>query len=164
MVHTTPEHNKLCIYLYTHLQSQVDRYVHRNKEKQTRCYTMLSWQKKKKTCIMKWKDKWDLTHGEHISKQVSDSTKTSKYGKWASECLTRLWCNMDFVLIGTRKSLLWLFLRKRTSVKTFQSPLVWPATCHPTRLLIKELYKKSWKINESGDSSDMYNRVLSIET
>lgn len=22
---------------------------------------------------------------------------TSKYGKWASECLTRLWCNMDLV-------------------------------------------------------------------
>jgi hypothetical protein len=36
---------------------------------------------KKKDMHHEMKDKLDLTHGEHIPKQVSDSTNTSKYGK-----------------------------------------------------------------------------------
>lgn len=123
--------------------------IRKNKQDATWCYPD---KRKKKTCIMKWKDKWDLTHGEHISKQVSDSTKISKYGKWASECLTRLWCNMDFVLMGTRKSLLSLFLRKRISVKIFlitdsgllhpilQDSLLKNSTKSPEKLMNQEIH------------------------
>lgn len=74
---------------------------------------------------MKWKDKLDLTHGEHISKQVSDSTNTFyiwQMSKWTSHrpcCITGLVFYQYHEITSFIRS---YSLKKRISVKTFSNP------------------------------------------
>ena len=92
-----PEHKKLGIYLYIHLQLQVDRYVHRNKENTNKMLYDVILTKEKKDMHHEMKRQIRLNSWRTHIKTGLLIPLTSKYGKWVSKCLTQLSCNMDLV-------------------------------------------------------------------